>query len=478
VTETRTLHGRWRLPDQALDRAIRGTLTLSDDAFHLDLEGSLHRVPEDGPSAYVNYQVPTAVDRILGETTEGVDVTLETCTLRKHGTRGTRRRPGVAFTEAYRPRIVCVGAWFGADEELAFDIALVRLSSLHPWTAVSGFEPVLRRLPDEHEPTTLTYTPPPTRTATLQDGTVVALEFPLVDDTRGLYPFERTLRQATRFELRYPEARDVVGVQTHIQALRNLLTLGVGQPVKVVDVVAYRKPVPNEEPALGREVEVLYAHTQNASAQELPHHHDMVFLLPDIADHFERHIVRWFDHARELGRVLDLYFSTLDIEFMYLETKFMNFAQAIEGYHRRRLNRTTYDDETFAGYKGAILEPLSGKARELAKRALRYANEVSLESRIKDVIDGLGPPARNIVGAANVGTQDFANRAAKIRNVYAHNLDDEEPELRELAVLTFQLNALVEAILLSEVGFDPDVIDAKLRNADRYRRIEALASPS
>ncbi len=48
----------------------------------------------------------------------------------------------------------------------------------------------------------------------------------------------------------------------------------------------------------------------------------------------------------------DLYFSTLHVEFMCLETKFINFAQAIEGYHRCRLNRTTYDDVTFRRVQG------------------------------------------------------------------------------------------------------------------------------
>ena len=167
---------------------------------------------------------------------------------------------------------------------------------------------------------------------------------------------------------------------------------------------------------------------------------------------------------------------------MYLETRFMNFVQAVEGYHRRRLNRTMYDDATFESYRDAILEHVSGRTRRLAKKALRYANEASLEDRIKDVLQELGDSSHSIVLAGAAATKldadGFANRVAYRRNVFAHNLNEDEPEddededdaeyephPRELAIFMFQLKTLVQALLLLELGFDQRAINKKLEES-------------
>ena len=196
----------------------------------------------------------------------------------------------------------------GRDEDVAFDKVFVRLSSLHPWTAVSGFEPGWVAPVREGETATQTYTAPNDRTATLSDGTIVRLTFPLGYTSEGLYTSEVTLRQATRFEFDFTEPRPVGDVQRHVYSLRNLLTLAVGEAVKVTELFGYRKPVAGEVPPVGREVEILYQHVENPSAREVPHHHEMLLLLDDIDERFEEHMTRWFERVPELGRVLDLYF--------------------------------------------------------------------------------------------------------------------------------------------------------------------------
>lgn len=473
MSETRVIRGRWWLADKSSNEGVPGTLTLSDEEFRLDLEDSLLTDPAL-KAKVLDYHAPVPVDRILGETTDRNEVTLERCDLAQRRTHQMRDR-GTRHYESYWPQLVYVGGWFVADEPLAFDKVFVRLSSLHPWTAVSGFDPMWQMLPaGEGETATQSYTPPTERQAELQDGTIIKLSFPLKERTQGLYTFEKTFTQATRFVFEFPEPRGVKGVQTLVFTLRNFLTLAVGEGVKVTELVGYRAPPPTQELPIGRQVEIVYQHLENPRARELPNHHDMVFLFPDIAEQFEEHMVRWFDHAPELGRVLDLYFSTLHAAFVYLETRFMNFAQAIEGYHRCRRNRVMYSAETFDVYCATILDGLSGRARRLAKKALKHANEISLEDRIRDVLQLLSDPATSIVAAGKMTPDGFARRAAEIRNIYAHNLEDEEPEHLELVVFTFQLKTLVEALLLHEIGFEPRAIDKMLREARRYRLIETM----
>jgi hypothetical protein len=475
VSETRVIRGRWWLADKADksgNEGVPGTLILSDEEFRLELEGTLLTDPALRRRV-ADHCSSVPVDRILGETTERRQVTLERCDLAQIGTSAVRDRETREY-ESYWPHLVCFGGWF-LDEAIAFDRVFVRLSSLHPWTAVSGFDPRWLSLPvADGETVSQSYTPPHEQRAELHDGTIIKLSFPLEERAHGLYTFEKTLTQATRFVFEFPQPREVESVQTLVFTLRNFLTLAVGEAVKVTQLVGHRKPLPTDELPVGRSVEIIYQHLENPRAREVSNHHDMVFLLPDIAENFEEHMVRWFDRAPELGRVLDLYFSTLHAGFVYLETRFMNFAQAIEGYHRRRLNRLMYDEETFVAQCEAILDNVAGSTRRLAKRALRHANEISLEDRIKDVLQLLGDPATSIVAAGRTTPGDFAKRAAAIRNVYAHNLQSEEPEHLELVVFAYQLKALVEALLLHEIGFEPRAIDKMLLDAGRYQLIQSM----
>jgi hypothetical protein len=302
----------------------------------------------------------------------------------------------------------------------------------------------------------------------------------LSEQTEGLYTFKKTFTQATRFVFQYPEPRELDEIRADVYALRNFLTLGVGEPVNVTRLSGARNPLPKDRPALGRQVEIFYQHIENRRVEEARHHHAMVFLLPDIQDRFQEHIVRWFEGATALGRVLDLYFGTLHVEFVYLESRFMNFVQAVEGFHRRRLEHTRYDRKTYSSYRKEILDGLSGEAKAVAERLLTRGNDVSLGTRIEDVLAHLGEPATSIVLAgaarAKLDAAGFAARVAEIRNIYAHNLKRAEPDVRELSTLTFQVRTITEALLLAEVGFEPQVIDEKLRAAERFRLIQAIAA--
>jgi hypothetical protein len=50
-----------------------------------------------------------------------------------------------------------------------------------------------------------------------------------------------------------------------------------------------------------------------------------------------------------------------------------------------------------------------------------------LKDRIKDVLNELGDPATSIVAAGRMTPSRFADRAAGIRSIYAHNLRSEHP---------------------------------------------------
>jgi hypothetical protein len=69
----------------------------------------------------------------------------------------------------------------------------------------------------------------------------------------------------------------------------------------------------------------------------------------------------------------------------------------------------------------------------------------------------------------------FANRAAAIRNTYSHNLEGEQPEHQEVVLRTYQLETLVEAVLLLELGFTAEKINTLFEEQGRYRFLRQVA---
>jgi hypothetical protein len=446
-------------------------LTLSDDGFRLELDGTLLTTRALKQSVAHSLS-PASLERILGVADEGgTRLTLERCAYAGGHTRSDIWVGSSTF-DRYWPRVVLVGEWFGHGEPLLLDSARLWLSSLHEWTVLSGFEPEWGLFLDPSITTVVQrYRTPRARRATLPDGTVVRLVFPLRERHSGLYTYEKTFTQDTHFELRFSQARDLEYVQRLVFALRNLLTLATGSSVNVTKLRGYREPLAGEHSPVGREVEIVYEHVTNVRARPAANHHDMIFTLADFQGSFRKHVLRWLGRTHDLGVVLELYFSTLHISSVYLETRFMNYVQAIEGYHRRRLNRTAYSTKDFDKYSARILEELHGEPRRIAKSSLRFANEISLERRIRDVLTLLDEPAHRIMLAGRTSADSFSKRVAGIRNDYAHAFDKPKPDPEEFVRLMFQLKALVEAVLLHEIGFEPRQISTMLEHANRYRMI-------
>ena len=468
--DERVVRGRCWLASDSERLGVPGTLTLSDDRFLLAFEGTVWTNAEERHEF-------SSTCRILGMTNDGKRYTLDGC---QQGGYSTRSQGGdIQHFESYWPGVVCANGWFTEAEPLAFDYVWVRLSSLHPWTAVSGFDPSWQNPAVwRGGPVTQKYVPPPDYVAELAGGLRLKLTFPLTEKAQGLYTYEKVLTQATRFEFECAAPRAMDDVKMDVFTLRNFLSLAVGEPVKVTELRAYRKPTPGEDPPVGREVEIHYRQLESQRAAQSTHHHFMVFTLPTIADRFEDCMRRWFEGMTDLQRMRDLYFATMHVDFMYLESRFLNYMQAIEGYHRRRLNHPRYDEGRFKELQIEILDGLEGEALELATEALEFANEVKLRTRILEVFDHLQDPTWSILLAGKIEREEFAKTTARIRNDYAHNLRTDPPDQHELVVRTYQLRTLVEALLLLEIGFDPGAIDNMLRDARRYELIESVRNAS
>ena len=99
----------------------------------------------------------------------------------------------------------------------------------------------------------------------------------------------------------------------------------------------------------------------------------MLFLLPDLAaDRTTRPLTRWLNLCRRLSMepVFGPYFATLARDTMYLDVRFLLFAQIAEAYHsRRRPARTHYERRI-----GALVAAMPRQLRQRIPPT--FANEV------------------------------------------------------------------------------------------------------
>ncbi len=119
-----------------------------------------------------------------------------------------------------------------------------------------------------------------------------------------------------------------------------------------------------------------------------------------------------------------------------------------------------------------------GFKQSLKKGRLRYANEYSLRKRLHELAHHLAPylPLRFLAESGDRNA--FVEKATDTRNYLTHY----DPELREKAAtngaelyeLGKKLCAILDALLLEEIGFEQDQIREMLRKNSKYADLIAV----
>src|SRR5690606_11394404 len=118
-----------------------------------------------------------------------------------------------------------------------------------------------------------------------------------------------------------------------VRHLRDFLTLGIGEPTYVSECNIVLDDATNE---MGQPVRATLFWSQLGGYEHrkalLPF--DMFFTLSDLGDNVGKYVRNWYEHRHRLHRFFDLYFGALYNRGLYLENRFLAYAQALELYHR------------------------------------------------------------------------------------------------------------------------------------------------
>ncbi len=181
-----------------------------------------------------------------------------------------------------------------------------------------------------------------------------------------------------------------------------------------------------------------------------------------LAHNIQDCLSRWLTNYEEYEPTFNLYFLVMANRYMHLEGGFLFLVNGIESLHRRSSTETRMPPEEFHCLRDTILQNTPDLWKRLVDEKLKYANELSLRSRIKQMIEPFG----DLFGS-NADRNAFVNRVVNTRNYLTHYdnsiKDQAVTDPRKLLQLRFKLEALVQLHLLYCLGVEHDHIDALAR---------------
>jgi hypothetical protein len=455
MLEERAWQGLWHDVREP-DTTVAGDLTFSREDSQLALIGRLARLSGDAEAPWALVERP----RICGVTTDGNWITLESCI-----PRSARVGTGVPV-ESHSAGVVLVGAHWAANEEIVFDAIEFQFTHLDRWATVSGFSTSLNFKNDKKtlESLGVTFTPPASIEASLNDGTRLSVDFGFTSTMFEQVTTESIIRQHATIALRFPaptrfsEAVEIGG------QIRNFLNLGVGASVHPQKIVGVVDPPAAAEvdkftglPPTQLRIEILYQLSDQPEPRDLAEKRDpykMTFTLAEIANDLGVRFDNWRVNYKRLRPTFDLFFAVNYGALRYIDPQFLALAQAAETYDRRT---------------HAKLFPSWSSASD------RKRGEPSLRLRLERLYERMRPVSTHI--APN--RDEFVSAVVDGRNYYTHydaRLEQRAPRGIQLVPLTAKLKALIEGLLLGEIGFATPDIDAMFERIERYQLIRHLES--
>jgi hypothetical protein len=399
-----------------------------------------------------SFALSTTPQIMLGTSTAGKPFTLYRCFVNHSTISG-----GGAGSAELSADFAIEGVHFPSPESIRFESMAVSYQQLGQWTRLSGLGSKVELAGDSLHFTARYNYPEGPRVAI--NGWTIAFHF-VFNDEPSLEQI--TFRQRTYFQAvpTQPKCLECF-LDDVFYHIRNFVSLGVGAPTHMDGILGF---VSGSENGRVETVNVYSQSVYETPASDGIHPLTMLFSAADLKDDYDRALQAWFAKADLLRPIYDLYFGTLFAPDLYLETAFLNVAQAVESYHRRRYPGTPLTKEQFRKLRKelcAVIKPaMATEPAEivtLLESKIAFFNEYSLKMRIKKLIATHAALATLFIDDVD----RFVTMATNTRNYLTHfsgTLVNKRAEGRALYDLMVQLKFLLQICLLSELELPEETI--------------------
>lgn len=252
-------------------------------------------------------------------------------------------------------------------------------------------------------------------------------------------------------------------MKAQVNKWADFLTLATNENISVARIFGYQKNSENDDG-----IELFYRTQGNLNYPENFSSYNANFTLPDIDENFSNVISNWIEMSERYESVYDLYFAVVYQSQMYLENQYMMLITALNMIYQKRfdhlyLNNTELQ-EVRENIKQAIPAGIDENFRDhLIEDTLPATNQHSIEEALSTIVERYS----NIIDELR---WDFSQEVAEIVAMHdytagrSHEL--QEIDSQNIYDKTMVLRALLEAILLTDIGIPEDHVREKL--AQKY----------
>ena len=431
-----------------------GDLTISTSG-EISLE-ILHH-PEDTASQALHDKTPfgLAPGRICG-ILDSRSITLEECIAYDdpfHFLRFLERSVSVHRLDA---RTAYIGTPFASGEKISFSKIELSLESLNEWFDITGFD-AKTEFVNQKARWTLQYDQPEDTIISLPNGT----QMKFVISPSFIYPhnsdskLSSEITQRVHISLAAKEMLPVEEFFLMIQKIQTFLCLVTNRITRIEWLSGYSK---KELDKWDQEIETkIYFHRQVGSPTwNRPSR--MMCTYSTVSEDFERMFLNWFDRYEVVQPAFDLYLSSRTGAHKNLSGVFLSLVQALETFHRRTIGGAEMEPSDYEALCTIVVESVPDDKREFMKSKLKYANEVSLRRRLKDLFD----QAEHVLGPSSQ-VKPLINNIVNARNYLTHYDKGSERAAteiisRDLHGICLELDILVQACFLHFAGMKVDRI--------------------
>jgi hypothetical protein len=368
---------------------------------------------------------------------------------------------------------VLIGAHLEESDDIKFKSISVNLTHLDEWADESGFE--ILYTPDVSHSVSYKYLNP------IQISKVNNFTIFLNFEVRGpKIPTASTMTEAKMKQIAFlklvslgekplKEYMEIIG---HIQSFLSLPVRTQVYPLIIKAIKGFKDPK-NKEKEIDIPIQIIYHIPDIPKKINKIIRHSMLFSLSDVKKKLESLIGKWISNSEFFEAIYDIYFFTLDNPRMLLQNQFLNLIQAIESYHRIIMKNHEISPKKYEVKIEKILNNIPNEYKGWLKKKLKYGNEPSLRSRLKQIIKEFSDVTERFIS----DKRKFIQKVVITRNYLSH-LDPKSKKAAAKGGSLFdiiqRLKIILIICLLNHLGFSINDIEKIMKRDKWYKRYRVV----
>jgi hypothetical protein len=443
VIEPVELNGLWWLPNNP-EKKLPGKLIFSQESgAELELLGvfGTERSPKVEETKI-----------ILGLTQEGKPVTLHDCyylawnipwnlpTIELGGSR-------------FRAKYVFEGAHFEKEADIKFNQLYGNFTDLDAWVNINGFS-IDHNTIDGRFEFTIKYTKPAPRFMKIDDRYEVGVDFSSHGPKSSIVQADVNITQRTYLVVKTKEDLPFEDLYNVLNKFTHLIQIGIQRITYPIMVFGFTKAniEDNKEQKLySPEVNIYYQPVEAYAEKKSLIPQEMLFTFDDLDEIL---IKNWFKVYDKFQTAIHLHRSLYYSNRLFIETRFLNIAQALESLHSILFDNQYIPMDEFKRRREVLLDTIPAELKDWTTEILAGANYKRFRLKILELIE----KKEHIFSQCILDKERFVQHIRDTRNEFVHQ-SKQRWTLRDKEALVsaiFLLSYLFESHMLEIIGFSDE----------------------